>query len=42
MGLAQDRILPTNDLMFKKAFASEGNEDITIGLIQDFFGFTPK
>ncbi|MDR1439852.1 MAG: PD-(D/E)XK nuclease family transposase [Clostridiales bacterium] len=40
--MAKDRILPTNDLMFKKAFASEGSEDITIGLIQDFFGFAPK
>jgi hypothetical protein len=29
-------------LIYKKTFASEGNEDITIGLIQDFFGFTPK
>jgi hypothetical protein len=32
-GFAEGRIPPTNDLMFKKTFASEGNEDITIGLI---------
>jgi hypothetical protein len=28
--------------MYKKTFASEGNEDITIGLIHDFFGFKPE
>jgi hypothetical protein len=28
--------------MYKKTFASNGNEDITIGLIHDFFGLMPK
>lgn len=42
INLQQEKILPTNDLMFKKTFATEGNEDITIGLIKDFFGLTAK
>jgi hypothetical protein len=28
--------------MFKKTFASKGNEDITSGLFHDFFGFAPE
>ena len=32
-------IKPTQNLAFKKLFASKGNEDILAGLIEDFFGF---
>jgi predicted transposase/invertase (TIGR01784 family) len=32
------KYLPTNDLLFKKAFASEGNEDILRGFINDILG----
>jgi hypothetical protein len=40
--LAEDKILSTNDLLFKKTFAAEGNEDITSGLVYDFFGIKPE
>ncbi|GHU58992.1 hypothetical protein AGMMS49975_26090 [Clostridia bacterium] len=36
-----DRILPTNDLGFKKTFADTANLDILRGLINDFFGLNP-
>ncbi|GHU74169.1 hypothetical protein FACS1894188_01610 [Clostridia bacterium] len=36
-----DRILPTNDLCFKKIFADISNLDILRGLINDFFGLNP-
>lgn len=32
-----NRLSPTNDLAFKKVFASEENKDILCGLINDFF-----
>jgi predicted transposase/invertase (TIGR01784 family) len=35
------RLLPTNDLAFKKVFASEDSGPILQGFISDFFGFTP-
>jgi hypothetical protein len=35
----QDRILPTNDLAFKKILASESAKDISCGFIRDFWGF---
>jgi hypothetical protein len=33
---------PTNDLIFRKTFASKGNEDILAGLAKDFFLLEPK
>ena len=35
------RVLPTNDLAFRKAFAPPGNEDILQGIIGDFFEIRP-
>jgi hypothetical protein len=35
-------IKATNDLAFKKVFASIGNEDIVAGLVNDFYGFLPE
>jgi predicted transposase/invertase (TIGR01784 family) len=36
------KISPTNDLIFRKTFASKGNEDILAGLAKDFFSLEPR
>ena len=36
------RVLPTNDLAFRKAFATSGNEDVLQGIIRDFFEIRPE
>ena len=38
MRIPRKIILPTNDLAFRKLFASPQNKDILIGIINDFFG----
>jgi hypothetical protein len=37
-----ERIMPTNDLAFKKIMTTHGNEDILQGIIGDFFDFRPE
>jgi predicted transposase/invertase (TIGR01784 family) len=37
-----NKLLPTNDLAFKKAFADARNTDVLRGLINDFFGLDPE
>jgi len=36
------RVLPTNNLAFRKAFATPGNEDVLQGIIRDFFEIRPE
>jgi hypothetical protein len=36
-----EKILPTNDLMFRKLYGSPEYEDIYRGIFSDFFGITP-
>jgi predicted transposase/invertase (TIGR01784 family) len=38
--MSKTQYLPTNDLLFKKVFASIGNEDILLGFINDMLGTT--
>jgi hypothetical protein len=40
--MSEKKISAFNDLMFHKTFGSEENKDILAGLVQDFYGFTPK